>query len=90
MTTVFKRLPVGGAAAVFKATKVYRPGSHVPAPSITAVPLAKALTSAKTKITFLEVDTLKGLPVNSELSAKTIDPYLACYAKDMHKAYFSK
>merc|ERR1712086_1130673 len=90
MTTVFKRLPIGGAAQVFKASKIYRPGSSVPTPTITAMPLNKALAAAKTNVTFLEVETLKGLPVNKSLDMKTIDPYLACYAKDMHTAYFSK
>merc|ERR1712224_960312 len=89
MTTVFKRVSAGGMN-IFKAGKTYRPGTSVPTPAITALPLTKALAAAKTNVTFLEVETLKGLPVNENLSAKTIDPYLACYAKDMKKAYFSE
>merc|ERR1712072_456233 len=88
MSTVFKRLPIGGAISVFKAGKTYRPGSSEVSAAITAVPLSKALATAKTKVTFLEAETLKGLPVNSELSMKTIDPYLACYIKDVYSAYY--
>mmetsp|Transcript_3677 Transcript_3677/g.2890 ORF Transcript_3677/g.2890 Transcript_3677/m.2890 type:complete len:91 (-) Transcript_3677:145-417(-) len=89
MTTVFKKMAVGGRISVFKAAKVYRPGS-VAAPSITAVPLPEALAAAKTKVTFLEADTSKGLPVNQDVNTKTIDPYLGSYISDMHAAYFGK
>eukprot|EP00441_Pelagodinium_beii_P019882 CAMPEP_0197660132 /NCGR_PEP_ID=MMETSP1338-20131121/50629_1 /TAXON_ID=43686 ORGANISM="Pelagodinium beii, Strain RCC1491" /NCGR_SAMPLE_ID=MMETSP1338 /ASSEMBLY_ACC=CAM_ASM_000754 /LENGTH=91 /DNA_ID=CAMNT_0043237413 /DNA_START=32 /DNA_END=307 /DNA_ORIENTATION=+ len=91
MTTVFKRLPIGGGASIFKALKTYRPGSGAAAsPAIVATPLGQALAAAKTKVTFLEVDTLKGLPVKKEISTKTIDPYFACYVKDFDAAYFKK
>ncbi|CAK0871111.1 unnamed protein product [Prorocentrum cordatum] len=53
MSTVFKKMAVGGRISVFKAAKVYRPGS-IAAPSIAKVPLAEALATAKTKVTFLE------------------------------------
>ena len=39
-------------------------------------PVSEALVAAKTKISFLEAESLKGLPVNKSLSAKTIDPFL--------------
>mmetsp|Transcript_103413 Transcript_103413/g.269984 ORF Transcript_103413/g.269984 Transcript_103413/m.269984 type:complete len:91 (-) Transcript_103413:91-363(-) len=87
MSTVFKKMAVGGRISVFKAAQIYRPGS-IAAPSITKVPLSEALATAKTKVTFLEVDTLKGLPVNPSVSIKTIDPYLASYVSDMHAAFF--
>mmetsp|Transcript_108868 Transcript_108868/g.232625 ORF Transcript_108868/g.232625 Transcript_108868/m.232625 type:complete len:91 (+) Transcript_108868:91-363(+) len=90
MTTVFQKLAVGGKTTVFKALKSYRPGSAMAAAAITAMPLEKALVAAKTKITFLEAETLKGLPVSKDITTKTIDPFLASYAKDMHTAYFSK
>mmetsp|Transcript_90469 Transcript_90469/g.194048 ORF Transcript_90469/g.194048 Transcript_90469/m.194048 type:complete len:91 (-) Transcript_90469:79-351(-) len=90
MTSVYQKLAVGGRATVFKQVKAYRPGSALAAPAITAMPLEKALVAAKTKITFLETETLKGLPVSKAITTKTIDPFLASYAKDMYAAYFKK
>eukprot|EP00419_Tripos_fusus_P023368 CAMPEP_0172715540 /NCGR_PEP_ID=MMETSP1074-20121228/67606_1 /TAXON_ID=2916 /ORGANISM="Ceratium fusus, Strain PA161109" /LENGTH=117 /DNA_ID=CAMNT_0013540125 /DNA_START=53 /DNA_END=403 /DNA_ORIENTATION=- len=90
MTTVFKRMAVGGQAAVFKATKVYRPGAAAAAatwtPPTPEMPVAKALAAAKTHIAFLETETLKGLPVNKSITTKSIDPYFAAYIKDVHSA----
>ena len=88
MTTVFKRLAIGGRTAVFKAAKEYRAGGALASPTIEALPVTKALVAAKTKVSFLEVESLKGLPVNKSLSTKTIDPFLACYIQDAHAAYF--
>uniref|UniRef100_A0A7S4QTK4 Uncharacterized protein n=2 Tax=Alexandrium monilatum TaxID=311494 RepID=A0A7S4QTK4_9DINO len=92
MTSVLKKMAVGGRAAVFKAVKVYRPGPGAAAatwtPATASTPVGEALASAKTKVTFLETETLKGLPINSSVSAKTIDPYFAAYIKDVHGAYF--
>mmetsp|Transcript_47850 Transcript_47850/g.132954 ORF Transcript_47850/g.132954 Transcript_47850/m.132954 type:complete len:94 (-) Transcript_47850:128-409(-) len=90
MTSVLKRMAVGGRAAVFKAVKVYRPGPGAATwvPSSPATPVTEALASAKTKVTFLETETLKGLPVNTSITTKTIDPYFAAYIKDVHTAYF--
>mmetsp|Transcript_94784 Transcript_94784/g.212266 ORF Transcript_94784/g.212266 Transcript_94784/m.212266 type:complete len:95 (-) Transcript_94784:123-407(-) len=91
MSTVLKRMAVGGRAAVFKAVKTYRPGSGAAstwAPATASTPVAEALAASKTKITFLETETLKGLPLNASASAKTIDPYFAAYIKDVHGAYF--
>mmetsp|Transcript_102933 Transcript_102933/g.182838 ORF Transcript_102933/g.182838 Transcript_102933/m.182838 type:complete len:93 (-) Transcript_102933:109-387(-) len=91
MTTVFKRLPIGGGASIFKALKTYRPGVATgAAPAVTALPVGQALTAAKTKISFLEVDVLKGLPVRKDISTKTIDPYFAAYIRDVDAAYFGK
>jgi len=90
MSTVFKRLALGGRATVYKASGTYRPGAASAMPSITKMPVEEALASAKTKVTFLHADTLKGLPVNKDITTKTIDPYLAGYVKDLHKAYFGK
>jgi large subunit ribosomal protein L27 len=91
MTTVFKRLPIGGAASIFKAVKTYRPGTTASAaPAITATPVRQALAHAKTKVTFLEVDTLKGLPVRKDINTKAIDPYFAAYIRDVDRAFFSK
>ena len=89
MAHVFKKLPVGGAASVFKSVKTYRGGSAC-APSITSLPLGEALAGAKTKVTFLESESLKGMPVNAALSTKTIDPFLVSYAKDVKAAFFSE
>ncbi|CAJ1456087.1 unnamed protein product [Effrenium voratum] len=89
MTTVFKRIPIGGAAAVFKAVKTYRPGPSLSTmPCITKTSVEKALVSAKTKITFLEVDTVKGLPVKKDVTTKTIDPVFAAYIHDVSKTFF--
>mmetsp|Transcript_31994 Transcript_31994/g.68130 ORF Transcript_31994/g.68130 Transcript_31994/m.68130 type:complete len:92 (-) Transcript_31994:177-452(-) len=91
MSTVFKRLSIGGKAAVFQAVKTYRPGASTAAsPAIAKLTLGEALASAKTKVTFLETETLKGLPVNKSLTTKTIDPYLASYIQDFNAAYFAK
>mmetsp|Transcript_35570 Transcript_35570/g.90446 ORF Transcript_35570/g.90446 Transcript_35570/m.90446 type:complete len:93 (+) Transcript_35570:56-334(+) len=92
MTTVFKRLSIGGKAAVFQAVKTYRPGSSGAAsmPAIAKLSIGEALASSKTKVTFLQTETLKGLPVNKQMSAKTIDPYLASYIQDFNAAYFAK
>ncbi|CAE8586840.1 unnamed protein product [Polarella glacialis] len=91
MSTVFKRLPIGGATSIFKALKAYRPGSNAAsAPAIFATPLGSALAAAKTKVTFLEVETLKGLPVKKDISTKTIDPYFAAYIRDFDTAFFGK
>mmetsp|Transcript_23367 Transcript_23367/g.48647 ORF Transcript_23367/g.48647 Transcript_23367/m.48647 type:complete len:94 (+) Transcript_23367:63-344(+) len=90
MTTVFKRMAVGGGAAVFKAMKVYRPGSGASAllaPATPATPIGEALAASKVKVSFLETETLKGLPLSSA-STKTIDPYFATHLKDAHAAYF--
>mmetsp|Transcript_19799 Transcript_19799/g.52990 ORF Transcript_19799/g.52990 Transcript_19799/m.52990 type:complete len:90 (-) Transcript_19799:99-368(-) len=89
MTSVLKRLPIGGRVAVFKAEKVYRAGAAA-APSITASSLSSALADAKTTVSFLEVDTLKGTPVNKTLSSKNIDPYFAAYIRDFDKAFPSE
>mmetsp|Transcript_33215 Transcript_33215/g.72472 ORF Transcript_33215/g.72472 Transcript_33215/m.72472 type:complete len:93 (+) Transcript_33215:77-355(+) len=91
MTTVFKRLPIGGATKIFKAEKVYRPGSAMCAsPAIASLSVQEALATAKVKVDFLEVATLKGLPVAKDISTKTIDPYLAGYIRDVRAAYFAK
>mmetsp|Transcript_2328 Transcript_2328/g.4215 ORF Transcript_2328/g.4215 Transcript_2328/m.4215 type:complete len:92 (-) Transcript_2328:63-338(-) len=90
MTTVFKRLPIGGSAAMFKALKTHRPGVASAAPAIVASPVGQALAAAKMKVTFLEVDTLTGLPVKKEINTKTVDSYLAAYLRDFEKAYFGK
>mmetsp|Transcript_31993 Transcript_31993/g.68129 ORF Transcript_31993/g.68129 Transcript_31993/m.68129 type:complete len:92 (-) Transcript_31993:177-452(-) len=91
MSTVFKRLSIGGKAAVFQAVKTYRPGtSTASSPAIAKMTLGEALASSKTKVTFLETETLKGLPVNKSLTTKTIDPYLASYIQDFNAAYFAK
>lgn len=90
MTTVFKRMAVGGRAAVFKAVKVYRPGSGasaVLAPATPSTPIGEALAASKVKVTFLETETLKGLPLSSA-TTKAIDPYFATHLKDVHAAYF--
>ncbi|CAK9113363.1 Hypothetical protein SCF082_LOCUS52541 [Durusdinium trenchii] len=121
MSVVFKRIPIGGSAAVFKA----RPGSKdlssfarptqrrrfpiagdegevtfdaqrdVGADEVVAEidrqnPVEEALVAAKTKVTFLEVETVKGLPVKKDVTTKTIDPYFAAYIKDVSKAFFGK
>merc|ERR1712190_353152 len=88
MTTVFKRMCIGGKAAVFQAVKTYRPGAAASAPAIEKLPLGKALAGAKTKVTFLQTETLKGLPVRKDISTKTIDPYLAAYIQDMSAIHF--
>lgn len=80
---------MGGNVAVFQSVKTYRPGAVV-APYITKIPLESALSSAKTQIGFLQVDSLKGTPINTALSSKTIDPFLASYVKDMNKAHFAE
>eukprot|EP00435_Cladocopium_sp_Y103_P001168 s2242_g1.t1 len=91
MSTVFKRIPIGGSAAVFKALKTYRPGPSVSTiPAITKSSVEQALVSAKTKVTFLEVETVKGLPVKKDVTTKTIDPYFAAYIQDVSKAFFGK
>ena len=64
MSTIFKRLPVGGKCIVYKATGVYRLGAVAAAPAIIAMPVAEALASAKTKVDFLHTDTLKGHPLS--------------------------
>mmetsp|Transcript_92804 Transcript_92804/g.289350 ORF Transcript_92804/g.289350 Transcript_92804/m.289350 type:complete len:94 (+) Transcript_92804:77-358(+) len=90
MTTVFKRMAVGGRAAVFRAVKVYRPGpgaAELPLPALPSTPLAEALAASKVKISFLEAETLKGMPLSSA-STKTIDPYFAAHLKDVSTAYF--
>merc|ERR1712113_45528 len=89
MTTVFKRMCIGGKAAVFQAVKTYRPGSAVSAtPAIEKLPVGKALAGAKTKVTFLQTETLKGLPVRKDMTTKTIDPYLAAYIQDVNAVCF--
>ncbi|CAK9112756.1 Threonine--tRNA ligase 1 [Durusdinium trenchii] len=91
MSVVFKRIPIGGSAAVFKALKTYRPGPSLSTvPSITKTSVEEALVAAKTKVTFLEVETVKGLPVKKDVTTKTIDPYFAAYIKDVSKAFFGK
>mmetsp|Transcript_28374 Transcript_28374/g.45549 ORF Transcript_28374/g.45549 Transcript_28374/m.45549 type:complete len:93 (+) Transcript_28374:147-425(+) len=91
MSQVFKRLPIGGSTTIFKAVKAYRPGSAASAaPVIANTPLGAALGAAKTKVTFLEVETLKGLPVRKDISTKTIDPYFAAYIRDFDAAFFGK
>merc|ERR1712151_1219440 len=91
MTTVFKRMCIGGKAAVFQAVKTYRPGPAASAaPAVEKLTVGKALAASKTKVTFLQTETLKGLPVNKTLSTKTIDPYLASYLQDVNAVYFGK
>mmetsp|Transcript_27372 Transcript_27372/g.65077 ORF Transcript_27372/g.65077 Transcript_27372/m.65077 type:complete len:91 (-) Transcript_27372:148-420(-) len=90
MSHVFKRLPIGGSATIFKAVKSYRGGAAEFAPAISKVSVETALAKAKTKVTFLEVDTLKGLPVKKDVSIKTIDPYFAAYIRDVDTTFFGK
>eukprot|EP00928_Gymnodinium_smaydae_P090121 TRINITY_DN7396_c0_g1_i1.p2 TRINITY_DN7396_c0_g1~~TRINITY_DN7396_c0_g1_i1.p2 ORF type:complete len:149 (+),score=30.64 TRINITY_DN7396_c0_g1_i1:51-449(+) len=90
MSVVLKRLAVGGKATIYKAQGVYRQGSAALAPCIASQPLSEALASAKTRVDFLQVETLKGLPVKQDVTTKTIDPYLAASVIDMHKAFFGK
>mmetsp|Transcript_6011 Transcript_6011/g.17797 ORF Transcript_6011/g.17797 Transcript_6011/m.17797 type:complete len:92 (+) Transcript_6011:61-336(+) len=91
MSTVFRRLPLGGKAAIFQAVKTYRPGQATcAAPALAKMSVAEALVASKTKVTFLEAETLKGLPVSTEMTTKTIDPYFACYIKDLDAAFFGK
>mmetsp|Transcript_32142 Transcript_32142/g.93915 ORF Transcript_32142/g.93915 Transcript_32142/m.93915 type:complete len:93 (-) Transcript_32142:96-374(-) len=92
MTTVFKKLAIGGKASFYQAVKTYRPGSveGCVRPAITKLSIGDALNSSKTKVTFLQTETLKGLPVDTAATTKTIDPYLACYIRDLDAAYFGK
>eukprot|EP00429_Kryptoperidinium_foliaceum_P099895 CAMPEP_0176233648 /NCGR_PEP_ID=MMETSP0121_2-20121125/25930_1 /TAXON_ID=160619 /ORGANISM="Kryptoperidinium foliaceum, Strain CCMP 1326" /LENGTH=105 /DNA_ID=CAMNT_0017573043 /DNA_START=71 /DNA_END=385 /DNA_ORIENTATION=+ len=88
MSTVFKRLSVGGKAAIFQAVKTYRPGAPVSAPALAKMSVGDALNASKTKVTFLQAETLKGLPVSLTTTTKTIDPYLAAYLRDLDAVYF--
>eukprot|EP00811_Abedinium_folium_P017826 NODE_26750_length_539_cov_2.703883.p1 GENE.NODE_26750_length_539_cov_2.703883~~NODE_26750_length_539_cov_2.703883.p1 ORF type:complete len:96 (-),score=35.79 NODE_26750_length_539_cov_2.703883:210-497(-) len=90
-THIFKRLPVGGRVALYSSEKIYRAGGSVAAaavPALTKLPVSEALEQSKTKVTFLEVGTLKGTPVSSELSTKSIDPYFAAYLRDFNATHF--
>mmetsp|Transcript_15854 Transcript_15854/g.43247 ORF Transcript_15854/g.43247 Transcript_15854/m.43247 type:complete len:93 (-) Transcript_15854:180-458(-) len=90
MTSVLKRLPIGGRVSVFKTEKVYRPGSALSSGAfIVASPVSSALAGAKRNVNFLEVETLKGVPVNKSLTVQSIDPYFAAYIRDFDKVFFS-
>uniref|UniRef100_A0A0G4H191 Uncharacterized protein n=1 Tax=Chromera velia CCMP2878 TaxID=1169474 RepID=A0A0G4H191_9ALVE len=87
-STVFTRLQVPSALRVFQAEKSYRAG--VPAASLAykKMDVKQALDSAVFPISFLHVDTLKGVPVKKGLSAATFDPYISCHIRDVYNAHF--
>merc|ERR1712150_456482 len=86
---VFRRVPIAGAQ-MYEVVKPFRAvASAVPTTVVpTKLTVEEALSQGVTKIDFLEVDTLGGVPVNTTLSTAKYDGYLAGHLRDFYKRYF--
>ncbi|EEQ98450.1 hypothetical protein Pmar_PMAR001949 [Perkinsus marinus ATCC 50983] len=89
---VFKRIPLAakGVQVYQVSSATYRAGAALGMDlSVTKKPLNQALDAAIHKPQFLQVDTLKGIPVDTSLSQSSlVDPYLSRYIADLSGVYF--
>ncbi|CDJ64697.1 hypothetical protein, conserved [Eimeria necatrix] len=85
MTSVFRRIPLPSTLKVYERTSTLRAG---PKPSEGPLSLPQALAAAPMKVTFLHVDSLKGIPVDLELKESSPDPYFAQHLRTMYAAFF--
>eukprot|EP00920_Eleutheroschizon_duboscqi_P028982 GHVT01070320.1.p1 GENE.GHVT01070320.1~~GHVT01070320.1.p1 ORF type:complete len:112 (+),score=18.47 GHVT01070320.1:108-443(+) len=92
-TTLWKRLMLPSRFSLFQLAKVYRPLGNGSQPRVSLAPAEEpkgvdaALAAAVTSVGFLEVDLLKGVPVNPKLSYSTPDPYFAKHLRHFVEAH---
>eukprot|EP00389_Voromonas_pontica_P002072 GDKH01003094.1.p1 GENE.GDKH01003094.1~~GDKH01003094.1.p1 ORF type:complete len:91 (+),score=16.66 GDKH01003094.1:209-481(+) len=84
---VFTRLPVPSLARVFKFDKLYRTGNMNLEVKMSKKTVAEALAASVTKVEFLEVDLLKGVPVKDNLKSAEVDAYLTSHLQEMESVY---
>jgi len=69
MSAIYRRVPLASAAKVFVRDAVYRSGT----PAMAGRPTAQqALASAVQKVEFLEVPSMKGVPLNGTVTGTTV------------------
>mmetsp|Transcript_40444 Transcript_40444/g.97011 ORF Transcript_40444/g.97011 Transcript_40444/m.97011 type:complete len:90 (-) Transcript_40444:90-359(-) len=88
MSVVFRRLPAATKAQVYELHQVYRQGSAVVETGYAKKSVQDALEAARTKVTMLEVNTLKGVPINKTVTSKSFDGQFAKTIRDVYKAHF--
>ncbi|CEM25514.1 unnamed protein product [Vitrella brassicaformis CCMP3155] len=94
-TTVLRRVALPSNLRVYELEKFYRrspvtqPGQLVDL-SHKQKSLTEALASCAVKADFLQVDTLKGVVVNTKLTSKHVDPHFASYLQDLLAAHGAK
>lgn len=76
MSTLWRKLEVPSKLQVFLFEKLYRRGpAVVPQPESTSK-VGERISAAFQPVEFLEVDLLKGSPVDLTITSRTPDPYL--------------
>ncbi|KAK1444114.1 hypothetical protein BgAZ_100200 [Babesia gibsoni] len=79
MSSLWRKLQIPSKLDVFLFEKLYRKG---PAASGSAAPktsVKECVAAAFQPVEFLELDLLKGSPVDTTITSKTPDPYLERY-----------
>nr|PVC54889.1 hypothetical protein MACL_00000005 [Theileria orientalis] len=75
-SSFIKKIQVPGSLNVYRFDKVYRQGPATLVKNINKLPLQERIQNSVQKVTFLEVETYEGVPVDVGLTEKTPDPFL--------------
>ncbi|UKK01640.1 hypothetical protein MACK_002458 [Theileria orientalis] len=76
MSTLWRKIQVPGSLNVYRFDKVYRQGPVTLVKNINKLSLQDRIKNSIQKVTFLEVETYQGVPVDVGLTEKTPDPFL--------------
>lgn len=83
MSTLWRKFQIPGKLEVYLFGKLYRNGPATACKGISTNSVEERIKSAFQPVEFLEVDLLKGSPVDTTITSKTPDPYLERWAANI-------